>query len=177
MLDLTRGLLLVVHLGASAAWLGAMLYSLVVIRPRVREFFSDPDEREDFVVALATDARWKVLALAATLALSGAGLIGVAVAEVDDPGATWIVLVALKAALLAASVALFAYLSWRLWPARFLAHVGGLPTLDWASAPVRPARARPRRFGRRELRPWRRGELSFAEVGSSGPDMSGPRRP
>ena len=129
-LDLARGLLLLVHLGASAAWLGAMLYSLVVVRPRVREFFADPDEREDFVVALATDARWKVLGLAAALALSGAGLIGVAVAEADDPGARWIVLVLVKAALLAASVALFAYLSWRLWPARFLAHVGGLPSLD-----------------------------------------------
>jgi hypothetical protein len=123
--DVFRTLLVLVHVGVTAAWLGAMAYSLAVVQPKLAEFFADADEREDFATVLASGARWKVLALATLLALSGAGLTAMELAEADSPNGAWTALVAAKAALLATAIALFAYVSWRLWPARLHAHMTG----------------------------------------------------
>ena len=129
MLDLVHAAFAAVHVGAAALWLGAMVYSSLVLQRRAAEFFRDPEEREDFTVMLAAGARWKVLGLCAALGLSGVGLTGVAIAEADPTSALWLALVGAKAALLVAAVALFAYVSWRLWPARLLAHLAGSPDL------------------------------------------------
>ncbi|HEY1275333.1 MAG TPA: hypothetical protein VGF25_10500 [Thermoleophilaceae bacterium] len=102
-----------------------MAYSLAVVQPRAARFFGDsPRERERFAVALAAGARRPVLAAVALLAASGLGLVLLE----DDRGTGWWVLVALKAALLAAAAALFAYVSWRLWPARLFATGDELPS-------------------------------------------------
>jgi uncharacterized membrane protein len=124
--DVLRAFLVVVHVGVTAAWLGGMLYSLTVVQPKLVRFFADPSEREDFATVLASGARWKVLGLAAVLALSGAGLTAI---ELGEASGAWAALVVLKAVLLAAAVALFVYVSWRLWPQRLLAHLSGSPDL------------------------------------------------
>lgn len=122
MLTAVRVALAVVHVGGAAAWLGAMLYSLLVVRPRAAAFFSDEDDREDFAILLASGARTKVLALACVLALSGAGLTALELTADDPPGSTWAAVVAAKGAALVLAVGLFAYVSWHLWPARATAH-------------------------------------------------------
>jgi uncharacterized membrane protein len=124
--DVLRAFLVVVHVGVTAAWLGGMLYSVTVVQPKLVRFFADPSEREDFATVLASGARWKVLGLAAVLALSGAGLTAI---ELGEASGAWAALVVLKAVLLAAAVALFVYVSWRLWPQRLLAHLSGSPDL------------------------------------------------
>jgi uncharacterized membrane protein len=124
--DVLRAFLVVVHVGVTAAWLGGMLYSITVVQPKLVRFFADPSEREDFATVLASGARWKVLGLAAVLALSGAGLTAI---ELGEASGAWAALVVLKAVLLAAAVALFVYVSWRLWPQRLLAHLSGSPDL------------------------------------------------
>jgi uncharacterized membrane protein len=129
-MSVLRALLVLVHLGVAAAWLGGMLYSLFVVQPKLTAFFVDPQEREDFATVLAAGARWKVLGLAAALALSGAGLVAVEIAEADAPGVAWVALVVAKGALLAAATSLFAYVSWRLWPARLLAAMSESPELE-----------------------------------------------
>jgi hypothetical protein len=109
-----------------AVWLGAMAYSLAVVQPRTARFFADrPRDSERFAVELAAGARRPVLAAVALLAASGAGLV---VAEDGARAAGWWTLVALKAAGLCAAAGLFAYLSWRLWPARLFAHPDELDT-------------------------------------------------
>lgn len=135
--DVLRAVLAIAHVGVTAAWLGAMLYSLFVVQPRLRAFFADADEREDLATVLAAGARRPVLALAATLAVSGAGLTGIELAEADGPNAAWIALVVVKAALLATAIALFVYVSWRLWPARLLAHMSGSAELPRIQARFR----------------------------------------
>jgi hypothetical protein len=109
-----------------AVWLGAMAYSLVVVQPRAARFLADrPRDRERFAVELAAGARWPVLAAVALLAASGVGLVAVE----DAARATgWWTLIALKAAGLCAAAALFAHVSWRLWPARLFAGPGELET-------------------------------------------------
>lgn len=127
--DVLRTVLVIVHVGVTAAWLGAMLYNLVFLQPLLRQFFADPDEREDFATVLAAGARRKVLGLAAILALSGVGLTVIELAEAGSPSTAWIGLVSVKAVLLAAAIMLFVYVSWRLWPARLLAHMSGSAAL------------------------------------------------
>jgi uncharacterized membrane protein len=117
---MTDALLTTVHAGTAAVWLGAMLYSLVVVQPRAAATLDDP---EALAVALAAGARWKVIAMCAVLAASGVGLIAIE----DDPASAWVVLVSLKTALLIAALALFAHVSWRMWPARLFALPGELP--------------------------------------------------
>jgi hypothetical protein len=129
--------LAVVHVVVAAAWLGAMLYSLVVVQPRLKAFFTDAGAREDFATVLASGARWKVLGLAAALAVSGAGMTAIELSEADSPSSAWIALVVAKTVFLAAAVALFAYVSWRLWPRRLLANLTGSPELGEIQARFR----------------------------------------
>lgn len=107
------------HAGVAAAWLGAMLYSLFVVQPRARAFLGSANAFEDLALVLAAGARWKVLGLIAVLAGSGSGLVAVEVAAADDAVSRgWLALMAAKAVLLFAATAVFAVVSWRLWPAR-----------------------------------------------------------
>ena len=117
---MTDALLTTVHAGTAAVWLGAMLYSLLVVQPRAVAELEDP---EPLFVALAAGARWKVIAMCAVLAASGAGLIAIE----DDASGAWAVLVGVKTALLIAALALFAHVSWRMWPARLFALPGDVP--------------------------------------------------
>jgi uncharacterized membrane protein len=125
-----RAVLLLAHLAAAATWLGGMVYSLAIVQPRARRFLGSADRYEGFAVALAAGARRGVLALIGLLAASGAGLVAVEIAGADDPGALWAVLVALKAVLLVAATAVFAHVSWRLWPARLFALPAELEALQ-----------------------------------------------
>ena len=128
-LSLLRAVLATVHIGTAAAWLGAMLYSLLVVQPRAAAFLADAEELEDFTIVLPAGARAKVLALVAALAFSGIGLAAVELAAEDTPSAVWVTLVAAKAGALLVAVGLFAYVSWWLWPARAKAHALGSPEL------------------------------------------------
>ena len=109
----------IVHLGTAAVWVGAMAYSLTVVQPRAERLLGD--RYEAFAAELAAGARWKVLGMAAVLGGSGAGLVIAELAGEPDPSAAWAALVVAKGVLLLAAVALFAYVSWRLWPARVFA--------------------------------------------------------
>ena len=128
-MDVLRACLVLVHAGATAAWLGGMLYSITVVQPKLMRFFADPSEREDFATVLASGARWKVLGLAAVLGLSGIALTAIELGETEATSDAWAALVVLKGGLLAVAVALFIYVSWRLWPQRLLAHMSGSPDL------------------------------------------------
>ena len=68
---------------------------------------------------MAAGARWKVLGMAVAMAGSGAGLV--AVRLVEAPGAGWVTVVVAKGLLLLGVVAIFWYVSWRLWPQRLFA--------------------------------------------------------
>ena len=128
-IEILGAVLSAVHVGAGAAWLGAMLYSLLVVQPRAERFFAGADRYEEFAVVLAAGARRSVLALCSALALSGAGLVATEFAA-RGPASPWVVLMVAKAALLAVAVGLFAHVSWRLWPARVFARPADLPPLQ-----------------------------------------------
>ena len=109
--------LILVHLGVGAVWLGGMLYSLFVVQPRVPRVLSDPARAEDLYRELGAGNRWRVVTLIATLALSG--LLLAYVQSGHSWG--WWDLIAAKVVLLAAASVLFWWVSWRGWPMRVFA--------------------------------------------------------
>ena len=111
--------MVIAHLTIAAVWLGSMVYSLVVVQPRVERFFPDSERREEFLVTLAHGNRRPVLALVAALLLTDVAIL------IMRPEARLGYGIALVLYLLAGAV--FAYVSWRHWPARVFALAGELP--------------------------------------------------
>ncbi len=110
--------LTVLHVLAGATWLGAMVYSLLVLQPRARRFFPRPEDYETFIVQVSAGMRWPVLAAFALLAASGTGLVLLHGSAFSFARAF---LLGSKTLLFFAALALFSYVSWRMWPARILA--------------------------------------------------------
>jgi cytochrome bd-type quinol oxidase subunit 2 len=123
--QLVRWILVVAHVLAGAAWFGAILYSLVVLHPRARSFFSSAEKFEEFITFLAARARWKVLGGAAFIALTGIGLLLLPTQE--SRPASFYECVDVKAVLFVIAVGLFCFTSWVLWPARVLASAEEVP--------------------------------------------------
>jgi hypothetical protein len=103
-----------VYLVLTTLWLGSMVYSLVVVQPRVARFFRDDEQREEFLVVLANGNRWPVVALVVGLLLSGGG-VAIAGSGAVSVGFTLAVGLDLVAA------GIFVDVSWRHWPARIFA--------------------------------------------------------
>jgi hypothetical protein len=122
-------LLVLAHAGIAAIWLGAMAYSLLVVQPRAERFLGDPQRYEEFAATLAAGARWKVLGMMAALGLTGAWLAWLGAAGEPAPSSWWITLVVTKGVLLVASLVLFWFVSWRLWPWRLFALPDELPAI------------------------------------------------
>lgn len=103
-----------VYLVLTTLWLGSMVYSLVVVQPRVARFFRDDEQREEFLVVLANGNRWPVVALVVGLLLSGGGV------AITGSGAVSVgFTLAVGLDLVAAGI--FVDVSWRHWPARIFA--------------------------------------------------------
>jgi hypothetical protein len=108
-----RDAIVVAHLTLAATWLGAMVYSLLVVQPRVGRFFTDERRREAFLVVLANGNRWRVAPLAGALLLTAAAVVGTAPRLARGYAAALV--------LYAVAAAIFANVSWRHWPARVFA--------------------------------------------------------
>jgi Flp pilus assembly protein TadB len=116
-------LLVIVHAGLAAAWVGGMAYSLFVVQPKLKRFFGpDEESREALTAVIASGNRYKVLALIAVIALTGVVLL------LLDHEHWWIHLI--KAVLLIAATTIFWYVSWRHWPRRVFATAAERPALQ-----------------------------------------------
>lgn len=120
--------LAVCHVLASAAWLGAMVYSCFFLTPRAHAYFSSDREFESFILTVSHGARWLVLCALGTISATGLALLALPGASPRPP--SWWVFVALKMALWMAAAALFWYVSWRLWPARVFATANEVPAVQ-----------------------------------------------
>jgi len=103
-----------VYLVLTTLWLGSMVYSLVVVQPRVARFFRDDEQREEFLVVLANGNRWPVVALVVGLLLSGGGV------AISGSGAVSVGFT-LAVGLDVVAAGIFVDVSWRHWPARIFA--------------------------------------------------------
>jgi hypothetical protein len=124
--------LAVVHLALAATWVGAMLYSLNVVQPKVARFFGDnarreeharredDERREEFVTTLAHGNRWRVVALIVALLLTAVGVVLTA-------RRTAAIGYGVAVVLYLAAAGIFGNVSWRHWPARVFALPDELP--------------------------------------------------
>lgn len=116
-------ILVIVHAGLAAAWVGGMAYSLFVVQPKLRKYFAtDQDNREALTTVIASGNRWKVLGLIVVIALTGVILV---LLNHDH----W-QLHAVKGLLLLIATGIFWYVSWRHWPQRVFATAAELPVLQ-----------------------------------------------
>ncbi len=115
----TQWIFLTAHILASAAWFGAMLYSLIILHPRARLFFDNPSQFEEFIAWIAAGSRWKVLGGCVIIALTGIGLLFLS--GIGNKSTIWFLCIITKILLFLFAVSLFCFVSWKLWPARILA--------------------------------------------------------
>ena len=109
--------LVVAHVGLAAVWLGSMLYSLAIVQPRATRFLAtDDDALEEFLTVLGAGNRRPVVAIVAGLFATLA-----AVTLLEPPSTAQAALFAAEAVALVAAAAVFARVSWRLWPRRVFA--------------------------------------------------------
>lgn len=123
---LASALVTALHVVGGGVWVGAMVFSVLILHPRAESFFKRSADFEDFIFHVVHGARWKVLAGIVVIALSGAAL---ALARPAPAPPAWTPLLALKLALFAASLGLFLYVSWVLWPRRLFAAEAELPPI------------------------------------------------
>jgi Flp pilus assembly protein TadB len=115
-----RPILLLIHVGVAALWLGSMAYSLFVVQPKLsRMAGGDPVKLEEMHRELAQGNRWPVVGLITTLWITGALLTEKLTFAVP-----------LKAMALLGATGLFWWVSWRAWPRRVFALPEELPALQ-----------------------------------------------
>ena len=115
-----RPILLLIHVGVAALWMGSMAYSLFTVQPKLfRIAGGDPVKVEEMHRELAQGNRWPVVGLIATLWVTGAFL---------TEKLSFAVL--LKIGALLAATILFWWVSWRAWPRRIFALPEELPALQ-----------------------------------------------
>jgi Flp pilus assembly protein TadB len=116
-------LIVIVHAGLAAAWVGGMAYSLFVVQPKLKKYFGTrAEDREQLTAVIASGNRYRVLALIGVIALTGVVLL------LLDHRHWWIH--ALKAVLLLLATGIFYYVSWHHWPRRIFATDAERPALQ-----------------------------------------------
>ncbi|MFC6020584.1 hypothetical protein ACFP2T_30980 [Plantactinospora solaniradicis] len=126
-----RAVVVLVHAGVAALWLGSMAYSLFVVQPKLARMVDappaeEPQRVEDAQRILAHGNRWPVTGLIGVLWVTGLALALLA----QERSATGWTVLAVKAALLAGASGLFWWVSWRGWPRRVFALPAELPGLQ-----------------------------------------------
>jgi uncharacterized membrane protein len=127
--DAWHALISFVHTVGGGIWIGAVGFNVFVLHPRAEKFFAEPGRFEDFVFTVVSGMRWWVVAGIVSLAGAGFELLRLRALALDA------VLLA-KLVLLLVTTALFAVLSWRMWPARVLATAPELAELRRSFARV-----------------------------------------
>ena len=125
-LQLTHIVLVAAHILAEAAWFGAMFYSLAVLHPRACAYFASLRQLEEFIAFIAAGARGKVLFGCAVIGATGLALIPFR----ENPPAAWHGCLAAKTLLFSVAIAIFAYASWVVWPARLMAAPDEIPAFQ-----------------------------------------------
>ncbi len=113
-----------IHGIGGGVWIGAVAFNLFVLTPRARAWFAEDGAHEDFVFTVVHGLRWPVLAGA--VAVVGTGMLRWWRLRAAASSA-WSGLMAAKMACATVSVALFFFVTLRLWPKRVFATESELP--------------------------------------------------
>lgn len=121
-------ILYLIHTVALGGWFGTQIYSVLLVQRHPAQD-EDPAYFEDFATRMAHGTRYNLLAVIAAMLPTWVVIVAVRAASGAGLGAVWLWLVVIKSLAMLAAVALFAYLSWHVWPVRIFALPDELPAV------------------------------------------------
>lgn len=113
-----------IHTLSAAAWLGALVYRVFVVDPKLQRLLGKGVEFEQASLHLAHGMRYVVMSALLVCGLSGFALVGLQ----TNPSVNWVMFMAGKTGVWLLAFALFVYISWVFWPKRVFA-----VATQWAS--------------------------------------------
>ena len=122
---MTRALFHAAHIWIWALYYGAITYNYFMLYPRMRQFFESEAAYEEFAIASAMGLRWWIFGTIAMAGVTGSLLV-VWRPRPEMPAAWWM-LVGAKAVLMMVLAAVYAYVSWVMWPRRVFAPAAERP--------------------------------------------------
>lgn len=121
-------ILYVAHTLALGGWFGAQIYSVLIVQRHPAQD-EDPEYFEDFATRMAHGTRYILLAVIGVMLPTWVLLVILRAGGNVELGAAWAWLVAVKSAAILATIGLFVYLSWHVWPQRIFALRDELPAV------------------------------------------------
>lgn len=113
------------HVWAWGLYCGSLIYIYARLMPDVRRWLASDDRFEAFSLTTGHGLRWWIFGALVTAGATGAALV--LVRPLPDPGPVWWALIAAKAVLLLATLALYAYVSYVMWPRRVFVALADRP--------------------------------------------------
>jgi hypothetical protein len=110
----------VLHVLVGGAFFGACFFSLTVLHRRGPQLFETREAFARFVAGITHGNRQRGLTTLAVTVLTGA-LLGALMWSEKGSQEAWLALLTAKALVSVGFLGVFAYVSWRLWPARVFA--------------------------------------------------------
>lgn len=121
-------ILYIAHTLALGGWFGAQIYSVLIVQRHPAQD-EDPEYYEDFTTRMAHGTRYTLLAVIGVMLPTWVLLVILRAVDDVELGAAWLWLVAIKSAAILATIGLFAFLSWHVWPQRIFALRHELPAV------------------------------------------------
>ncbi len=118
----------VLHLWVWALYCGGLTYIYFRLVPDIRRWLASEERYEEFSLTTAHGLRWWIFGALITAGITGVGLV--LVRQRTDADSVWWALVCVKAALLLVTVALYAYVSYVMWPRRVFIAVADRPAVQ-----------------------------------------------
>jgi hypothetical protein len=113
------------HVWTWALYCGSLTYIYFRLFPDLRRWLASDDRFEEFTLVTADGLRWWIFGALIAAGVTGGGLV--LLRPRADPGGLWWALVTLKAALFAVTLAVYAYVSFVMWPRRVFVAVSARP--------------------------------------------------
>lgn len=124
-LPIANALVHALHVWTWGIYLGSVTYIYFRLFPDIRQWLESEDRFEEFSLVTGDGLRWWIYG-----ALIAAGVSGVALVVLQPRGSLsswWWTLIALKAALLLATLAVYTYVSYVMWPRRVFVALADRP--------------------------------------------------
>lgn len=118
-------LLRVVHVWTWALYCGSITYLYFRLFPDMRRWLGSDDRFEEFSLVTGDGLRWWIFGALVAAGVTGGGLV--LLRPRADSGSLWWALVALKAALFVVTVAVYAHVSYVMWPRRVFVSIAERP--------------------------------------------------
>jgi hypothetical protein len=118
---IARLVLHLLHVWTWALYCGSVTYIYFRLFPDLRRWLASDDRFEEFSLVTGDGLRWWIFGALAAAGVTGGGLV--LLRPRAHPSSVWWTFIALKAALFVVTLAVYAYVSYVMWPRRVFVSV------------------------------------------------------